>query len=62
VELKGSTPEGKPEHLQAVIDMIASGDLTITAAPVTFDEIPDGLGRLARGEVTGRLYATFGEG
>jgi propanol-preferring alcohol dehydrogenase len=62
VELKGSTPEGKPEHLQAVIDMIASGDLTITAAPVTFDEIPDGLGRLARGEVTGRLYPTFGEG
>ncbi|WP_405219151.1 zinc-binding dehydrogenase [Agrococcus sp. Ld7] len=59
ITLQGSTPQGKPEHLQAVIDMIAAGDLVIRAEEIGFDEIPDGLGRLERGEVAGRLYATL---
>jgi alcohol dehydrogenase, propanol-preferring len=57
VHLRGSTPAGDPAHLQAVIAMMANGDLRVQAEPVTFDEIPDGLERLHRGEVTGRLVA-----
>jgi len=59
VRLRGSTPAGDPAHLQAVIDLIASGDVTVQASTVGFDDIPDGLARLARGEVIGRLVATF---
>jgi alcohol dehydrogenase, propanol-preferring len=61
VTLQGSTPQGKPEHLQDVIDMVASGDLVIRAEEIGFDAIPEGLERLQRGEVTGRLYATLPE-
>lgn len=57
VQLRGSTPPGDPAHLRAVLDMVASGQLTVTASKITFDEIPDGLARLGRGEVTGRLVA-----
>lgn len=56
VTLKGSTPRGQPAHLQEVIAMVSSGQLTILAT--RFDDIPDGLERLQRGEVRGRLYAT----
>ena len=61
VQLRGSTPAGDPAHLQAVIDMMAAGDLTVTAAEIGFDDIADGLERLHRGEVTGRLVARFGD-
>lgn len=59
IVLRGSTPQGKPEHVEAVMEMIGSGDLTIHATEIDFEEIPDGIGRLQRGEVTGRLYATL---
>ena len=58
VTLRGSTPLGQPAHLQEVIAMVSSGQLTILATQITFDDIPDGLERLKRGEVRGRLYAT----
>ncbi|WP_068395714.1 zinc-binding dehydrogenase [Kribbia dieselivorans] len=61
IDLLGASSQGKPEHLAAVIDMIASGDLKIAAAEVGFDEIPAGLERLKQGTVTGRLYATLPE-
>lgn len=61
ITLRGSTPQGKPEHVEAVLQMIGAGDLRINAAEIGFEEIADGLGRLARGEVTGRLYATLPE-
>jgi propanol-preferring alcohol dehydrogenase len=59
IDLQGATPAGDPAHLQAVIDMVASGDLSITTTEVGFDEISDGLGRLARREVSGRLVAVL---
>lgn len=59
ITLQGSTPQGEPKHLQAVIDMVASGDLVIQASEIAFDEIPEGLKRLERGEVSGRLYASL---
>lgn len=61
ITLRGSTPQGKPEHVEAVLEMIGSGQLRIHATEIGFDEIPDGLARLQRGEVTGRLYATLPE-
>lgn len=57
VELRGSTPVGDPAHLQAVLDLIASGELRIAATDITFEEIPEGLERLRAGQVTGRLVA-----
>lgn len=59
VELRGATPVGDPAHLQAVIDLISAGELAVKAETIDFDDIPDGLGRLERGEVTGRLVAVL---
>ncbi|MBT2523353.1 zinc-binding dehydrogenase [Arthrobacter sp. ISL-28] len=59
IQLRGSTVRGNPQHLQEVIDLMASGELTVRAAEIGFDDIPDGLDRLKRGEVTGRLVAVF---
>jgi D-arabinose 1-dehydrogenase-like Zn-dependent alcohol dehydrogenase len=59
VELRGATPVGDPAHLQAVIDMVSAGDLSVKAEIIGFNDIPDGLGRLQRGEVNGRLVAVL---
>lgn len=57
VELRGATPVGDPAHLQAVIDMVGAGELSVKAESIDFASIPDGIGRLHRGEVNGRLVA-----
>lgn len=57
VVVRGSTPAGNPEHLEAMLGWIAAGDLHIEVTEIDFTEIPDGLSRLARGEVKGRLVA-----
>lgn len=57
IDLQGATVAGVPEHLQAVIDLVAAGEVAVKAESIAFDEIPDGLGRLQRGEVNGRLVA-----
>jgi propanol-preferring alcohol dehydrogenase len=56
VELRGATVLGDPAHLQAVLDLIADG-LSVRTEIITFADIPDGLERLRRGEVNGRLVA-----
>lgn len=61
IDLLGSASMGDPAHLQAVIDMIAAGDLTIQSEGIGFEQIADGLERLRHGEVTGRLYAALPE-
>lgn len=48
---------GTAEDIAAVYDLFASGDLDPLITEITFDEIGEGLGRLARGEVKGRLVA-----
>ncbi|WP_431278345.1 alcohol dehydrogenase catalytic domain-containing protein [Leifsonia poae] len=59
IDLQGGTPVGDPAHLQAVSDMVAAGDLAVKAEVIDFDAIPDGLARLQRGEVNGRLVASI---
>jgi propanol-preferring alcohol dehydrogenase len=56
VELRGATVEGNPAHLQAVLDLVAEG-LLVRTEEITFTQIPEGLRRLQRGEVNGRLVA-----
>lgn len=56
VDLVGSVA-GTNEDCAAVLDLVAAGKLTSRVTHVTFDEIKDGLGRLERGEVAGRLVA-----
>lgn len=48
---------GTKEDVAAVYDLIASGELSPVVSTLTFEEIPDGLERLHRGEVGGRLVA-----
>lgn len=56
VDLVGSVA-GTNEDCAAVLDLIAEGKLSSRVTHITFDEIADGLGRLERGEVVGRLVA-----
>ena len=59
INLQGSTTIGRREDLENVLKMIADGDLHIESSDISFDDIPDGIGRLARGEVQGRLVARY---
>ena len=56
VTLVGSLA-GSNDDCAAVLDLVAAGRLTSKVTHVSFDEIADGLGRLERGEVVGRLVA-----
>lgn len=56
VTLRGSGG-GRPEDTAAVLAHMASGDLTIAATTIGFDAIPEGLARLERGGVVGRIVA-----
>jgi alcohol dehydrogenase, propanol-preferring len=56
VTLRGSGG-GQPSDTAAVLRHMAKGELTIAASTITFDEIPAGLDRLARGGVVGRIVA-----
>lgn len=59
IDLQGATVAGDPDHLQGVLDLIASGQLGVRTEAIGFDDIPDGLARLQRGEVNGRLVAVL---
>ena len=52
---------GSKEDIAEVMKWIASGDLTPTISKIGFEEIADGVDRLARGEVRGRLVAMVDE-
>jgi propanol-preferring alcohol dehydrogenase len=56
VTLRGNQG-GDATDTAAVLAHMARGDLTIQANPITFDEIPEGLERLDRGGVVGRIVA-----
>jgi propanol-preferring alcohol dehydrogenase len=57
VRLLGCSPLGVVGHMETLLKMMVDGDLTILANPIAFDQIPEGLARLERQEVVGRLYA-----
>ena len=56
VTLVGSSG-GTPEDIRGVYELISSGQLNPTLHAISLEEIPDGLERLHRGDVTGRLVA-----
>ena len=56
VTLRGSAG-GTMNDTAAVIAHMASGDLAIQASTIGFDDIPEGLARLERGGVVGRIVA-----
>jgi 2-desacetyl-2-hydroxyethyl bacteriochlorophyllide A dehydrogenase len=58
VTLVGSLA-GTNEDCAAVLELVAAGKLASRLEHVAFDDIKDGLGRLERGEVVGRLVAVF---
>lgn len=59
-ELVGSAG-GTKEDVAGIYEYFATGQLTPATTDITFDDIPDGLERLRRGEVTGRLVAKMGD-
>jgi propanol-preferring alcohol dehydrogenase len=56
VTLRGSGG-GQPKDTAAVLGYMRKGELTIEATTIGFDEIPDGLKRLERGGIIGRIVA-----
>ena len=56
VTLRGSGG-GQPSDTAAVLRFMEKGQLAIEATTIGFDEIPEGLERLARGGVVGRIVA-----
>lgn len=58
VQLRGSVG-GNTDDIAAVYDLMASGELDPFITEITFEEIGEGLGRLERHEVKGRLVATI---
>ena len=52
---------GSKEDIAEVMKWIASGDLTPTITKIGFEDIADGVDRLAKGEVQGRLVAMVDE-
>lgn len=58
VTLVGSVG-GTKADVQGVYDYLATGELNPTITEISFDEIPDGIDKLAKGQVVGRLVATF---
>lgn len=59
IEVVGSQA-GTKKDCEAVLELIKDGKLASRITEIGFDEIGDGIGRVERGEVIGRLVATFG--
>ncbi|GAA4670995.1 zinc-binding dehydrogenase [Frondihabitans cladoniiphilus] len=59
IELVGSQA-GTKQDLVEVLELIEQGKLKSRITEIGFDEIGDGVGKLQRGEVIGRLVAVFG--
>lgn len=52
---------GTKDDVEGVYRHLATGKLAPKITEITFDEIPDGIGRLKRGEVVGRLVANIAD-
>lgn len=50
---------GTKEDIAGVYEYLATGKLEPTITTIGFDDIPDGLDKLAKGEVVGRLVALY---
>jgi alcohol dehydrogenase, propanol-preferring len=48
---------GTKEDVEGVYRYFATGKLAPSVSEITFDQIPEGIERLKRGEVIGRLVA-----
>jgi len=51
---------GNAQYLVEVLDLIADGTLSSRITEIGFDDIGDGIGKLERGEVIGRLVDVLG--
>jgi propanol-preferring alcohol dehydrogenase len=58
VQVVGSNA-GFKRDVESVLGLMASGDLTIPATTIAFEQIPEALERLETGGVNGRLVATY---
>ena len=56
-----SSVGGDKEDIAAIYELMATGGLSPNSLKSPFDEIPEGINRLHRGEVQGRLVAVYDE-
>lgn len=52
---------GTAEDIADIYDLMAAGKLEPVLTEISFDDIPEGIEKLKRGEVTGRLVAIYDE-
>ncbi|GAA4668082.1 hypothetical protein GCM10025780_08250 [Frondihabitans cladoniiphilus] len=50
---------GEKSEAVAVLDLIANGSLSSLTVPITFEQIPEYIAKLAKGDVTGRAVALY---
>jgi propanol-preferring alcohol dehydrogenase len=50
---------GEKSEAEAVLGLIADGSLSSLTVPITFEQIPEYIAKLAKGEVTGRAVALY---
>jgi alcohol dehydrogenase, propanol-preferring len=50
---------GEKSECDAILDLIAEGKIASKTVPITFDQIPEYIGKLGRGEVAGRAVALY---
>jgi propanol-preferring alcohol dehydrogenase len=50
---------GEKSEAEAVLELIAKGSLSSLVVPITFDQIPEYVDKLAKGEVEGRAVALY---
>ena len=58
IDLRGSNG-GSKEDISTVLDWIAQGKLVPQIEKITWEQIPEGIERLRRGEVNGRLVCVY---
>ena len=57
-DLRGSNG-GTPDDIRGVYELMRTGKLTPVTTTVSFDEVPEAIERLERGDVVGRLVISY---
>lgn len=58
IHLVGAS-NGENSEAEAVLDLIAAGSLSSLTVPIMFDQIPEYIDKLAKGDVEGRAVAIY---
>ena len=54
-----ATTDGTPDDIRGVYELMRTGKLTPVTTTVSFNEVPEAIERLERGDVVGRLVISY---